>query len=98
MAVDEIAKVLLEQAQTIPPEIMNAMKFHLKAGWGGYPLVGTADKIVEELQKISSIGIDGVLLSWVDYREGLEQWSREVMPRLEQAGLRRAPAAVLSRA
>jgi len=91
VAVDQIARVLLEQAQTVPPEIMDAMKFHFKAGWGGYPLVGTADKIVEELQKISSIGIDGMLLSWVDYYDGLRRWSRDVMPRLEQAGLRRAP-------
>ena len=59
------------------------------AGWGGVPLVGTADRIVEELQKFTGIGLDGILLSWVDYLEGLDDWQREVMPRLEQAGMRR---------
>jgi len=52
------------------------------------PLVGTPDRIVDGLMKFTGIGLDGILLSWVDYLEGLEAWQREVMPRLEQAGLR----------
>ena len=92
VAANEITTVLFEQAQTFPLEMMEPLKYHLKAGWGGYPLVGTADTIVAELQKISAIGIDGVVLSWVDYLDGLDRWSAEVMPRLEQAGLRNAGA------
>jgi alkanesulfonate monooxygenase SsuD/methylene tetrahydromethanopterin reductase-like flavin-dependent oxidoreductase (luciferase family) len=88
-AVDNLTRTMLENAQTVPPDVMESMKFHFKAGWGGYPLVGTADRIVTELEKLSAIGLDGVLLSWVDYREGLERWRHDVMPRLEQAGLRR---------
>jgi alkanesulfonate monooxygenase SsuD/methylene tetrahydromethanopterin reductase-like flavin-dependent oxidoreductase (luciferase family) len=88
-AVDNLTRTMLENAQTLPPEVMDSMKFHFKAGWGGYPLVGTPDRIVTELEKLSKIGLDGVLLSWVDFREGLELWRRDVMPRLEQAGLRR---------
>ena len=67
------------------------MRFHLKAGWGGYPLVGTPERIVDTLKTLSDMGIDGMLLNWVDYWDGLERWNRQVMPRLEQAGLRRAP-------
>ena len=63
-------------------------RFHLKAGWGGYPLVGTPDHIASELSKLSEIGFDGILLSWVDYLAGLECWNSDVMPLLEQAGLR----------
>ena len=43
--------------------------------------------------KFSGIGLDGILLSWVDYLDGLARWQKDVMPRLEQAGLRR-PAIV----
>jgi alkanesulfonate monooxygenase SsuD/methylene tetrahydromethanopterin reductase-like flavin-dependent oxidoreductase (luciferase family) len=89
VAVNNLTSVLIEQSATVPAEIMEAMKFHLKGGWGGYPLVGTADSIVTELQKLSSIGLDGVLLSWVDYKDGLERWQRGVMPLLQQAGLRK---------
>jgi FMNH2-dependent dimethyl sulfone monooxygenase len=88
-AVENIIKIQGQQMQRLQKEQREQAKFNLKAGWGGYPLVGTADRIVDELQKLSRIGIDGILLSWVDYIDGLDRWQRDVMPRLEQAGLRR---------
>ncbi|MGH7035892.1 MAG: LLM class flavin-dependent oxidoreductase [Stellaceae bacterium] len=91
-AVENILNIQGQQMQRLLPEAREAIKFSIKAGWGGVPLVGTADRIVGELQKFAGIGLDGILLSWVDYLEGLRAWQREVMPRLEQAGLRRAVA------
>jgi alkanesulfonate monooxygenase SsuD/methylene tetrahydromethanopterin reductase-like flavin-dependent oxidoreductase (luciferase family) len=52
------------------------------------PLVGTPDRIVAGLEKFAGIGLDGMLLSWVDYVQGLDDWQRDMMPRLAQAGLR----------
>jgi alkanesulfonate monooxygenase SsuD/methylene tetrahydromethanopterin reductase-like flavin-dependent oxidoreductase (luciferase family) len=90
VAVGNLTNIMLENAQTVPKEIMEQMKFHFKAGWGGYPLVGTADSIAQQLIDLrTQTGLDGMLLSWVDYRDGLERFGRDVMPRLEQAGLRR---------
>ena len=88
-AVGNLTRIMLENAETLPPEVMEQFKFHFKAGWGGYPLVGTPDFITGELQKLSAIGLDGCLLAWVDYKDGIERWGRDVMPRLEQAGLRK---------
>ena len=89
-AVDNLTKTMLENAQTLPADVMEQFKFHFKAGWGGYPLVGTAESIAQQLIGLRTrAGLDGVLLSWVDYRDGLERWGRDVMPLLEQAGLRR---------
>ncbi len=88
-AVENILRIQGQQMQRLQKEEREQIKFNIKAGWGGYPLVGTAERIAEEMQKLSRIGIDGILLSWVDYRAGLERWQRAVMPRLEQAGLRR---------
>jgi alkanesulfonate monooxygenase SsuD/methylene tetrahydromethanopterin reductase-like flavin-dependent oxidoreductase (luciferase family) len=88
-ALDTLATTLGLQSSVLPPELIDKFRFHLKAGWGGYGLVGTADHIVDQLIKLQEIGFDGQLLSWVDYRDGLERWNREIMPRLEQAGLRR---------
>lgn len=76
-------------SQLMPPAQLEAMRFRFKAGNGGYELVGTADRIVERLKKLSDAGIDGVLLSWVGFEDGLERWNRDIMPRLVQAGLRR---------
>lgn len=77
-------------SQLMPPDVMEAMKFRLKAGHGGYELVGTADKISSQLDKLSKGGIDGVLLSWFSYEDGVKDWIKDVKPRLEQAGLRSA--------
>jgi alkanesulfonate monooxygenase SsuD/methylene tetrahydromethanopterin reductase-like flavin-dependent oxidoreductase (luciferase family) len=35
-------------------------------------------------------GVDGFLLTWLDYEGGLDRFGREVLPRLEKAGLRSA--------
>lgn len=55
----------------------------------GHPLVGTAQSIAEELAAISQVGIDGVILTWVDYVDGVARFNREVLPLLEQANLRK---------
>src|ERR1700733_6086744 len=56
----------------------------------GHPLVGTAQRIAEELDAISKVGIDGVILTWVDYVDGVDRFNRQVLPLLEQAGLRKS--------
>jgi FMNH2-dependent dimethyl sulfone monooxygenase len=60
-----------------------------RGGAGGYPLVGSAESIAERLTKLSAAGLDGVLLSWVDFNEGIDRWTEGVMPLLESAGIRR---------
>jgi len=74
---------------------LDGHKAHFIAGHGGYPLVGTAEQIVDELGKLAEIGVDGCLISWVRYKEELAQWNEEVLPLMVQAGLRTpfAPAA-----
>ncbi|HTE85149.1 MAG TPA: LLM class flavin-dependent oxidoreductase, partial [Dehalococcoidia bacterium] len=57
-------------------------------GWGGFPLVGTPESIVDDLCALSRAGIAGCLLSWVDYENEQRQWIDEVLPLMEQAGLR----------
>ncbi len=42
------------QSVTLSDDVLEAFKFHFKAGFGGYPLVGTSEQIVA--------GIDRVLL------------------------------------
>jgi alkanesulfonate monooxygenase SsuD/methylene tetrahydromethanopterin reductase-like flavin-dependent oxidoreductase (luciferase family) len=57
-------------------------------GWGGFPLIGTPTIIVDTLLALSEAGIAGCLLSWVDYEREQQQWIDEVLPLMEQAGLR----------
>jgi dimethylsulfone monooxygenase len=55
----------------------------------GHPLIGTAQSIATELEAISRVGIDGVILTWVDYVDGVDRFVRGALPLLEQAGLRK---------
>ncbi|MFT5446597.1 MAG: FMNH2-dependent dimethyl sulfone monooxygenase [Gammaproteobacteria bacterium] len=92
----DTAKKMLDmfgiESGTLSPELLEEFKFHFIAGHGGYPVVGTPSQVVEQLTRLSQMGVDGVLLSWVDYLTECKQWIDEVMPLLEQAGLREARA------
>ncbi len=75
-------------AQTFPPGVLDIMKEHFIAGWGGYPLVGTPEQIVDGLKTMSRMGLDGTLLSWPRYIDDMRWFKANVMPLIEQAGLR----------
>jgi dimethylsulfone monooxygenase len=71
------------------PELYERIKRRLIAGWGGYPLIGTPEQIVDQLTALANTGLDGIVLSWVNYHHEMRQWITEVMPLVEQAGLRK---------
>jgi alkanesulfonate monooxygenase SsuD/methylene tetrahydromethanopterin reductase-like flavin-dependent oxidoreductase (luciferase family) len=57
-------------------------------GWGGYPIVGTPEQVTDTLKTISTIGMDGVILGFLDYYKELEYFDNRIMPLLKQDGLR----------
>ena len=73
--------------KSMPPEAAEKLAYALKAGFAGYPLVGDADHIARLFWNLSAAGVDGFLLTWLDYEGGLDRFGREVLPRLERAGL-----------
>jgi alkanesulfonate monooxygenase SsuD/methylene tetrahydromethanopterin reductase-like flavin-dependent oxidoreductase (luciferase family) len=81
--------VLGLQSGVLPKEQLEGAKYHFIAGWGGYPLVGSPSRIVDEIGKLASVGLDGALLSWPRYEEGLTRFIDEVLPLVEQTGLRK---------
>ena len=57
-------------------------------GAGSYPLVGTPERIVDELLRIAAEGYEGAALSFVNYSYELPHFCDRVLPLLRQAGLR----------
>jgi FMNH2-dependent dimethyl sulfone monooxygenase len=57
-------------------------------GAGSYPLVGSPERIVEEMMAISAQGYEGIALSFVNYTQELPFFCDRVLPLLRQAGLR----------
>jgi FMNH2-dependent dimethyl sulfone monooxygenase len=90
VAADNIIKGIGIQTEMMPREALEAFKFHFKAGWAGYPLVGTPEQIARQIADLSNMGLDGTLLNWPRYEEGLQRFIAEVLPLLEQMGIRKA--------
>jgi len=58
----------------------------------GLPLIGDAATIADRMLRAAEAGIDGFLLTWVDFQNGVRRFGAEVLPLLEKAGVR-APVA-----
>jgi len=54
----------------------------------GYPVIGTADTIPRQMQVFAETGLAGVLMNWANPVHGLQRPIKDVLPRLEAAGLR----------
>jgi FMNH2-dependent dimethyl sulfone monooxygenase len=64
-------------------------------GFFSLPMVGTPDQVTELILGLHEAGMDGVALSWPDFDEGLQQMEDDLIPRLEQAGVRRPVSELL---
>jgi alkanesulfonate monooxygenase SsuD/methylene tetrahydromethanopterin reductase-like flavin-dependent oxidoreductase (luciferase family) len=59
-----------------------------ESGIGGYPFVGTPDRVAEEFAAISRAGVRGIAVSFVNYLKEAPYFCAEVLPRLARMGLR----------
>jgi alkanesulfonate monooxygenase SsuD/methylene tetrahydromethanopterin reductase-like flavin-dependent oxidoreductase (luciferase family) len=72
----------------VPPERIKPLQEAFIQGWGGIPLVGTKEQIVDGLATLSRAGLDGVLLCWPRFEQGMRQFRDVTYPLVRQAGLR----------
>jgi alkanesulfonate monooxygenase SsuD/methylene tetrahydromethanopterin reductase-like flavin-dependent oxidoreductase (luciferase family) len=59
---------------------------------GGYPYIGTPDKVAQDLAMLSQAGLRGIAVSFVNYLQELPYFRDEVLPRLVRLGVRVTPA------
>jgi len=57
-------------------------------GTGSMPLVGTPRQVAEGLAELYRRGIDGVLMSYIDYYKDTLRFQNEVQPILGELGVR----------
>jgi dimethylsulfone monooxygenase len=75
--------------QTIDPEeYEKKRRYFASHAIGGYPFVGTPDRVADELATISKAGMRGIALSFVNYLDELPYFCDEVLPRLVRLGVR----------
>jgi dimethylsulfone monooxygenase len=87
-AVDNLMRLQGMHAQSFTPEALKLYRDRFAAGHGGYPLFGSPDDVADELERLSSTGVAGTTLAFVDYYKELPYFAQEVIPRLERKGLR----------
>lgn len=87
-AVRDVLSVLVPNSQSASKEQWEAMAANLIAGYGGLPLVGTPEQVVEGMLRMVKVGVDGITVSWVNYESGLAQFRERILPLMVRAGLR----------
>ncbi len=91
-AANNLYNVWMRESESGDPDAKEAHLRNLVAGYAGFPLVGTPEQVAQGLVDCHrKVGLDGVTLSWVNYREGIAQLRDQVMPLLVEAGVRHAP-------
>ena len=90
----EAAKYMVEtfslevNQRNVPPERIKPLQEAFIQGWGGLPVVGTKEQVVDTLITLSRAGLDGLLVACPRYIEGLREFRDTLYPLLKQAGLR----------
>lgn len=56
-------------------------------GAGALPVLGTADDVADTLAELYRRGIDGVLMSYMDYYDDTLRFGDEIVPRLKRRGV-----------
>jgi FMNH2-dependent dimethyl sulfone monooxygenase len=87
-AATNLVNNMIGSSQSYAKETMDQMRFHFIAGWGGYPIVGSREQVVDSLAALSRTGLDGVLLSFPRYIEDMDRFQQSTYPLLVEAGLR----------
>jgi alkanesulfonate monooxygenase SsuD/methylene tetrahydromethanopterin reductase-like flavin-dependent oxidoreductase (luciferase family) len=67
---------------------MREIRMRWAGGNGGYPLVGSPERIVDEMLRISRLGFAGTTLKFVNYLDEFPFFVERVLPLMQQAGLR----------
>jgi alkanesulfonate monooxygenase SsuD/methylene tetrahydromethanopterin reductase-like flavin-dependent oxidoreductase (luciferase family) len=86
-AVDHIMAMRGVTAEKYPDDFAER-RAHQANGMGGVPIVGDPDDVADEMARLSAAGARGIAVSFVNYIEELPFFCNEVLPRLEQRGLR----------
>lgn len=92
---ENVLRMLMANSQTIDYSSaeMQALIEAVVRGYFAHPITGSPAQVVSALNELAQAGLDGVAVTWNDYEEGLEQYERQLLPLMVQAGLREPPDA-----
>jgi alkanesulfonate monooxygenase SsuD/methylene tetrahydromethanopterin reductase-like flavin-dependent oxidoreductase (luciferase family) len=90
-AVDGMLSIKNITPQTVgEDEYRKKREYFASRAIGGYPFVGSPDRVAEDLADLSRGGVRGIAFSMVNYLDELPLFRDEVLPRLARLGVREA--------
>jgi len=88
VALDNTIRWLVTHAESFPHDVLERLRDSFAAGHGGYQLVGTPEQVADGIQALQDAGFSGTTLSFVDYVEEFPYFRDNVLPLLEERGIR----------
>ena len=73
--------------RNVPPERIKPLQEAFIQGWGGLPVVGTKEQVVDALATLSTAGLDGVLVAFPRYEQGLRRVPRRDLSAAQAGGI-----------
>ena len=87
-ATDNLVNLQFAHAQSFPHDLLAMIRERMAAGHGGFPLTGTPSQVADGIQQLYEAGFGGTTLSFVNYVDEFPYFRDEVLPLLEQRGIR----------
>jgi alkanesulfonate monooxygenase SsuD/methylene tetrahydromethanopterin reductase-like flavin-dependent oxidoreductase (luciferase family) len=72
----------------LPEDMRRNLRQRAAGGNGAYPIIGDADDVASLMIRLHKAGIDAFAMGFANYTEHLPYFRDEVLPRLEDAGVR----------
>jgi alkanesulfonate monooxygenase SsuD/methylene tetrahydromethanopterin reductase-like flavin-dependent oxidoreductase (luciferase family) len=91
-AVDNLVRLQFAHAQSFPHDLLALIRDRFAMGHGGFPLIGTPEQVADGIMQLVNAGFGGTTLSFVDYVEEFPYFRDNVLPILEEKGIRGAGA------
>ena len=79
---------VLPSTDGLSDEEAHRVRARTLAAFGTTQVIGSPDSIARRLAEFSELGVDGVVMIWPNYEEGIDAFTDEVIPRLERLGIR----------
>ncbi len=51
----------------------------MAGGIGSYPIIGSPKKVIDELNKINNSGVDGVVISFLNFKDEVKFFTQKVL-------------------
>lgn len=88
VARDRTVDLNIAHSQSFPHDLLESIRESFAVGHGGYQLVGTPEQVADGITNLHNAGFGGTTLSFFNYVEEFPYFRDNVLPILEERGIR----------